>query len=118
MFDERARMQFGYCLAKLFLCIHHDWAVPRNRLFDWLAGYQQETDSFATSLDDDLISAVKEHERVIVDVVDGRGVRINDLIRKDRPRIRGVTERAGAREDVSESVARRLDLEPLAKAGW
>src|SRR5437660_3984366 len=116
MFDEIAGVQFGDGLAQLLLRIHYYGAVPGNRLLDRLAGDEEKTDSFAAGLHHDLISTIEEHERMIADVVDGRGVGVNDLIRENRPRIRCVAECARARKDVGKGVSRRLNLEPLAKS--
>src|SRR5690348_10606927 len=84
MLDEAAVIQFGNGLAKLLLGVHHDGAIPSHGFFDRLAGYQQESDALAASLHHDLVSAVKEHQGVIADIVDGRGVRFRDLLGKNR----------------------------------
>src|SRR4029077_8489337 len=91
---------------------------PRDWLLDGLARNQQETNSFAASLHHDLISAVEEHQRMIADVVDGRGVWFCYVVREHRPRFRGVPERTGASEHVRKGVARSLDLQPLANSRW
>ena len=62
---------------QLGLGVHHDRAVPRDRLFERLAGDEQETDAFRTGLHDDLVAAVEEHERVVFRVVLCRSVRID-----------------------------------------
>ena len=62
---------------------------------------------------DDLVAAVEQHQRVIAGVVHRRRVGLRDLLGQHRARIRGVAERARAREHVGEGVARGLDLEPL-----
>src|SRR6202049_3778185 len=118
MFDEGAGVQFGYCLGWLFLRVHDNRAVPRDWLLDGLARNQQETNSFYAGLHHDLISAVKEHQRMIADVVDWRSIWFCHIVREHGSRLRGVPERARASEHVRKGVARGLDLEPLANSGW
>src|SRR2546426_724630 len=86
MFDERSGLQFGYCLAQLFLRVHHDRAVPCNRLLDRLARYQKETDTLVAGLDSDLVAAVEEHQR-------GGAVIVGDL--GDRARRNVLIPRVG-----------------------
>ena len=80
MFDEGAGLQFGHCLAQLLLRIHHDRAVPCNRFLNRLARNQQESDTLVARLHHDLVAAVEEHQRVVADIVDGRRIRLRDLL--------------------------------------
>ena len=52
------------------LGVHHDGAIPRDRLLERLAGDQQEANAFGAGLDYDLVAAVEEHERMVFRVVD------------------------------------------------
>ena len=45
MLDERAALRFCHGLSQLLLCVHDDRIVPRHRLFNWLAGNQEKTDT-------------------------------------------------------------------------
>src|SRR5579871_2473202 len=64
----------------------------------------------------DLIATIEEYERVILGVVDGFGIRIDDFVRQHRARLRGIAERARAGEHVGKGVAAGLDLEMLLRA--
>ena len=65
MLQERPLLEFPECLPKLFLRVHHNRAVPRHRLLDGLARYQQKSDALRARLHHNLIAAVKEHQRVV-----------------------------------------------------
>jgi len=69
---------------KLLLRIHHDRPIPCDRFLDRLARHQQEADALVAGLHHDLVAAVKEHQRVIAHVVDGRRVRFRDLLGQNR----------------------------------
>ncbi len=63
-----------------------DACIPRNRLFDGLARDQKETDALVPGLNSDLITAVEDHQRVIADVLHGRGSGFSCLLRQNRAR--------------------------------
>src|ERR1700693_4292019 len=65
-FQERALLQFRKGLAELLLRVHHDGAVPGNRLFEWFAGDEEEADAFVASLHDYFVAAIKEDQGAIV----------------------------------------------------
>ena len=58
-------MQLRKGLLQLGLRVHHDRAVPCDRLLDRLAGHEQEADAFVAGLHRDLVAAVEQHERAI-----------------------------------------------------
>src|SRR5713101_2713118 len=106
MFDEASGLQLGNSLAKLFLRVHDDWAIPRHRLLDRLTRYQQEPDTLIGGLHHDLVATVEKHQRVITYLVFGLRVRIYGRFGQDRARIRRVSKSTGAREYVSKCIAR------------
>jgi hypothetical protein len=60
--NEASAIEFGDGLANLFLRIHHDRAVPRNRFFDRFTRDEQEPNAFRASLDGDLVAAIEQDE--------------------------------------------------------
>src|SRR5215475_4799318 len=72
--DERPVAQFGNRLLQLGLGVHHDRAIPRNRLLDRLARDQQEPDALLAGLDRDLVSAVEQHERAVAGALADQGL--------------------------------------------
>src|SRR6266700_2610330 len=110
MFDEATGLQLGHSLAKLFLRVHDDWAIPRYRLLDRLTRYQQEPDTLIGGLNSDFVPAVEKHQRVITYLVFGLRIRIYGRFGQDRARIRRVSKRARAGKDISKCIARGLDL--------
>ena len=63
--DKRAAAQLGERLLQLGLSVHHDRAVPGDRLRDRLAGNQQETNAFVAGLHRDLVAAIEHNQRAI-----------------------------------------------------
>ena len=61
MFDERAVVKFGHCLAELFRRIHDDWTGPGHRLFDGMARDEQKPNSLGSGLHRDFIATVKQN---------------------------------------------------------
>ena len=57
--NKRPVAQFGESLLQLGLRVHHDRPVPGDRLFDWLAGHEEEANT--------LLAGLHEHVRAIVD---------------------------------------------------
>src|SRR5581483_268270 len=94
--------------------VHHNGAIPGDRFFNRFAGYQEEANSFWSGLDRDLVATIKQHQRVILDVVDGRGFRSMDLFRQDSLRIGSIAKTASAGEYVGECIAPRVDFQPFA----
>jgi len=82
--DESSIPQLSDRPLKLLLRIHHDRPIPCDRFLDRLARHQQEADALVAGLHHDLVAAVKEHQRVIAHVVDGRRVRFRDLLGQNR----------------------------------
>lgn len=60
--DERAALQLCHSLSQFLLSVHDDRTVPRHRLLNGLARYQQKTDAFFASLYRNLVAAIEEHE--------------------------------------------------------
>src|SRR2546430_1837945 len=65
LLDERAFVQFGEGLLQLGLGVHHDRAIPGDRLLDRLARDQEEPDALLAGLDRHLVAAIEQHERAI-----------------------------------------------------
>ena len=70
LFYERPGPQLRVRLLKLLVRVHHDRAAPGDRLFERLAGDEQETDALIAGLHDDLVAAIEEYERAIADSVE------------------------------------------------
>src|SRR5437899_3603563 len=113
MLNESVILKFGNCLPELLLRVHHDRAVPSDGLLDRLARHQQESNPLVPCLHHDLVSAVEEYQRMIPDVVHWPAIGFRDMLSQYRARIRGVAERAGAREHVGKRVTRSVDFEPF-----
>ena len=75
--NERTIVEFGHCLAQLFLRVHDDGPVPHDRLLERFARDEQKADAFRASLDDDLIATVEEDERMVLRVVNGLSIRVD-----------------------------------------
>src|SRR2546428_12178102 len=113
MLNESVILKFGNRLPELLLRVHHDRAGPSDGFLDRLARHQQESNPLVPCLHHDLVSAVEEYQRMIADVVHWPAIGFRDMLSQYRARIRGVAERAGAREHVGKRVKRRVDFEPL-----
>src|SRR5205807_1927943 len=64
--QERPLLKLHERLPELLLCVHHDRAVPRHGLFEWLPRNQEEPDPIVPGLHRDLVALVEEHERAVV----------------------------------------------------
>ena len=64
--QKRTLFEFLKRVSQLLLRVHHDWAIPRYRFFQWLAGNQQKADALIAGLDGYFVAAIKEHQRAIV----------------------------------------------------
>src|SRR6516165_876742 len=56
--DKRALLQLG-------LRVHHDRAVPGDRLLDRLTRHEDEADAIVAGLHADLIAGIEQHQRTI-----------------------------------------------------
>src|SRR5580658_3364973 len=65
LLDERAAAQFGKGLLQFGLRVHHDRAVPGDRLLDRLAGNEEKADALLAGLHRDLVAAVEQNERAV-----------------------------------------------------
>ena len=81
--DELAGLQLVHGLIQLGLGVHHDGAVPGDWLLERLAGDEQEADAFRAGLDDDLVAAVEQNERMVFRVVLCRSIRIDRRLGQD-----------------------------------
>src|SRR5579871_918048 len=85
--DEGAVVQLRDRLLQLSLGVHHDRAVPRDRLLDGLARDQQEADAFVSGLDRHLVTAVKQNQGSIASALADNGLaRGSLLLREDAER--------------------------------
>ena len=75
MLQERPLLEFPERLAKLFLRVHHNRAVPRHRLLKRFSRDQQEPDSVVPGVYRNLVTAIKEYERAVVRLRGRRRVR-------------------------------------------
>src|SRR6185295_2334074 len=71
--DERPGAHLRHRLTQLGVRVHDDRAVPRDGLFDGLAGHEKESDALVARLHGDFVAAVEEDERTVLDVVAGHG---------------------------------------------
>jgi hypothetical protein len=115
MLDEVAGLQLRHRSSKFLLRVHDDGSVPGDRLFDRLTRNQQEPDARITGLNDDLISAVEQHQRVIACIVLCRCVSSRGLFRYNRARIGAIAKRSSATKNLRKGVtpsehARRFDV--------
>src|SRR4029079_11178525 len=60
--DERTRLELLVGDSKLFLRVHHDRAVPRDRLVDRLARHQQKSHRLVSGGHGDKITVGEPHE--------------------------------------------------------
>src|SRR6187551_1571281 len=109
--DEGPELQLAHRLPQFRLRVHHDRPVPRDWLLDGLTRNQQEPDPLIARLDDDLVSAVEEHERSIAKVI----LAVFQLV-ADRARLGGVAERAAPGEHIRKRVTRALNGNGAARA--
>ena len=92
----------------MFLCVHHNGTVPRNRLLERLSGDQQKADTVASSLHRDLVTAIKEYERAVVCFHGWCCIRPFDGFGWHRESARRIAELSASRENIGESVASGL----------
>ena len=57
--QECPLLEFLERLPELILRVHHDGAVPRYRLLEWLPGDQEEPDALVPGVHRDLVAAVE-----------------------------------------------------------
>ena len=62
LLDEGALLKLGDRLPELLLRVHDDRSVPRHRLFDRLAGHEQEPDALVAGLHRHFIAVVENDE--------------------------------------------------------
>src|SRR5262245_24582404 len=92
--DESPIAQLGDRLLQLGLGVHHDRAIPRNRLLDRLARDQQEPDALVAGLHRDLVPAVEQHERAVAGALADQGLSaLAFLLGQDAERLRRIAER-------------------------
>src|SRR5437868_11606199 len=65
-FKERPFPKLLVSLPKLFLSVHHDGAVPRDRFLERLSRSEEKPDSFLSGLHHDVVAAIEEHQRPVL----------------------------------------------------
>src|ERR1051326_5093567 len=65
-FQKSPRLQLRERLPKLLLRIHHDRAVPRDRLLERFPRAQQEPDALLARLHRELIALIEQHQRPVL----------------------------------------------------
>src|SRR5580704_15284611 len=103
-------------LLKLRLSVHHDRSVPGYWLLKWLSRHQKEANPVVACLHHELITPIKKNQRAIVGRSGRRRVQPSDRFGRYGEGLRGVAELPGARENVREGVAGRLDWQSLPPA--
>src|SRR5712691_477136 len=111
--QERPPLELLVGLPELLLGIHHDRAVPRHWLLQWLSRHQEETDPFVSGLHGDFVAAVKKHQRAVIRLLGRRRVGPSDSFGRHRERTRCVAELPRPSENVREGVTSRLNREGL-----
>src|SRR5262249_16538359 len=117
MLNKRSVLQLRDSLPQLRLRVHHDRPVPGHRLLNRLPGDEQEPNALCTGLHADLISAVKEHQRMIACIVDWCRIRVRAAFGQDRSRLRRIAEGSRPGKHVCKRIIRGFDLNPLPSAG-
>ena len=60
MLDEGSVPVLVKCMLQLFIGVHHDRAIPGDRLADGFAGYEQKPDWFFRGCDRNVIAIGKQ----------------------------------------------------------
>src|SRR6185312_13574913 len=106
---------FRHRLAQFGLRVHHNRAVPCDRLLDRLAGHEQEADALVARLHGDLVAAVEQHQRAVARrFAEQDFLAVDLLLGQHAERPGGVSELAVALEYVSEGMTLHFDLQRLA----
>src|SRR6201996_9278431 len=115
--DKRPLPELGEGLLQLGLRVHHDRAVPGDRLLDRLAGDEQEADALFAGLHRHFVAAIEQNERAIAgsfaphELIDAVG-----LLGEHAERRRSGAEIARTLEHIGEGMALDFHLEGLAPA--
>src|SRR5262245_24379697 len=116
--DEGAVAQLAHRLLQLGLRVHHDRAVPGDRLLDRLARDQEKAGALLAGLDRHLVAAVEQHERAVAGALAHETLAPTVvLLGEHAERLRGARKRAGALEHVCEGVPRGFHRQALAAPG-
>ena len=102
-------LQFTERLLQFLLRVHDDGAVPRHRLFQWLAGNQQETNAVFSGLHCNFVSAIEDDQRAILGVSGRFRVGPAYAFGRHSERAGGVAEFSVSREYIGERVPSRFD---------
>ena len=115
--DKRTAAQLGERLLQFGLRVHHDRAVPGDRLLDRLARHEEEANAFVAGLHRHFVAAVEDDERPVAGLLaDQDLVGAVGLLGEHAEGLRGGAEVAGSLEHIGESVALQLDRKRLALA--
>src|SRR6202023_2183228 len=97
--------------------VHHNRAIPGDRLLDRLAGNQEEADAPFARLHGDLVAAVEQHQRTVAGLLSDYGlVDAVGLLGEYAERLRRGAEIAKTFEHIGEGVTLKLDRERLTLA--
>src|SRR5262245_53719446 len=89
-FDECSVAEFVERLLKLLFAVHHDRAVPGNRLFQRPPRYEQEPDALVARLNRYLVAIVEQDQRPVAQGIGRRGCSPGpDLLGHHPPRFGG-----------------------------
>src|SRR5262249_10552699 len=88
--DERPLPEVGDGLFEFGLRVHHDRPVPGDRLADWFAREEEETDALLAGLSGDLIATIEDDERAIASLLAHYHLlAVDRLLRKHAERLGG-----------------------------
>src|ERR1700722_1377709 len=110
--NERALPQLRESLLQLGLRVHHDRAVPGDRLLDRLAGHKNETNALVAGLHGDFVAGIEQHERTVAGLLAHQDlVHAVGFFGEHTEGLRGGAEIARALEHVGESLTLDLNLQ-------
>src|SRR5215472_13551298 len=116
LLQEGSLLQFPERFAQLLLRIHHDRAVPCDRLLERLTRHQKKSNAVVARLHRDLVTTIEKYERTIVSLRGGRGVRPLHRLRRDLQRSGRVAEFSTSAKHISERMPRGFDGQSLTPA--
>src|SRR5580704_16162803 len=113
--DEGAVAQLGKGLLQLGFGVHHNRAIPGDRLLDRLAGDQEEADALLAGLHGDFVAAVEQHQRAVAGLLADHGLAdAVGLLGEHAERLRRGAEISKTLEHIGEGVPLELDRQGLA----
>src|SRR5262245_66594575 len=97
--EERPPLELFESLAELLLRVHHDGAVPGNRLLERLTRDQKKSDPLVSCLDSYFITAVEENQGTVICLGGGCRIQPSDPFGGHRERARRIAELSRPCED-------------------